>query len=234
MNFAIRQRPVADCKIQAKLATPSPGKTYQDWLRVFESLRADGFIRIEDGRLERGSLRDNLPLETKLLSGDSDSWALLEILDSKNRFIRKFDAKHLVELGKKGEDAVLSELFASLPKHLHTRIRHTSLTDDSAGYDILGLSLADPNRQVFLEVKASCRGGQTFSFYLSRNEATVGKRNPNWSIILVKIIDNVSEILGRVKFDVIEQLLPIDTSPNARWESAHISLDPRMIIPGLP
>ena len=234
LRSAVRRRPIADLRLRAKISPPIPGLMYQDWERVLDSLLEEGLIKIEEGILCRGTIQNNPKFMEGLKNGHFDSWKLIEIYDSSGKFARKFDAEHRLEIGRRGEEEVVRKLHQKLPTKFHHGIRHVSLLDDSVGFDIETPSIEDPNKHVFLEVKTTTRLGPKFNFFLSRNEANVAGRNPNWYLVLVAISDNQPIILGRLKFESFKELLPKDVSENAHWESVWVSLNSLTVTKGLP
>jgi hypothetical protein len=234
IRAAIRVTPVADLRVRAQLSQPNPGMTYQDWLRVLEGLLEDGIVATKDGMLCQGRIAPGSSLERRLLNGSSEDWDIVRILDPLDRYGRKFDAQHREELGRLGELAVMHELLQELPVAEHHRVRHTSLFNDSAGFDIEAPLLEDTRRRVFLEVKTSSRSGKDFNFFLSRNECSVGLRSESWYLVFVRIMSGQPSILGHTRMEPIVAFLPIDPQDRGRWESVRISAQTEVLKPGLP
>lgn len=116
---------------------------------------------------------------------------------------RKIDyetkSKTQAKIGLAGEKAVLeherNKLRKAGKKKLADQIRHESLTNDSAGYDIRSF-FAD-GREHFIEVKSTARS-ESEPFYISSNEFEFSKRNPEqFSIYRVHSMDPDS---GKWKF----------------------------------
>lgn len=234
VRAAARITPIADLKIRAQLTSPSLGKTYQDWLRVLDGLLEDGLVRIENGNLRRGVVVPGSTFEARLLAGDAEGWALVHHLDPQNKFARKFDSSHRAQLGAIGELAVIDEIHHELPPEVHYRVRHTSLINDSAGFDIESPSILETQRRVFLEVKTTCRTGPDFGIFLSRNECDVGLRNENWYLVLVQISNGEPSIAGHGSIALVSPFLPTDPAERGRWESVFVSIDRNQLLPGLP
>lgn len=234
IRAAIRATPVADLRVRAQLSHPLPGKTYQDWIRVLDGLLEDGIVKIKDGLLCQGQVAPGSSFERRLLNGSSEDWDLVQILDPLDRYGRKFDGQHREELGRNGELAVMHALLKELPAAEHHRLRHTSLFNDAAGFDIEALSLEDTRRRVFLEVKTSSRSGNDFNFFLSRNECSVGLRSESWYLVFVRILNGQPSILGHTRMEPIAAFLPTDPQDRGRWESVRISAQTEVFKPGLP
>jgi len=72
-------------------------------------------------------------------------------------------------------------------------------------------------------------------FFVSRNEATVGKHDPSWALIAVgRNHDETLKSLGWCRADAFIPLLPNDSAAYGRWMSARVSLPIGALIPGLP
>lgn len=228
---------VREFKKQCELSPPSPGKSYYERERVWESLIDDGLIENDDGtlRLTRNTL--NHPPEWLLKgleTGSELSWKIVESCGPTDQVLRKIDLQLLQKIGLEGELAVIKKLKEYLPESTHKRIRHISLVDDSAGFDIHTPSVRNSDNVHLLEVKTFSKPGKLFSFYISRNEARVASNNENWRLLGVIRKPNGYDILGTLEIDQFSQLLPIDASPNGMWESAKINLPISAFTPELP
>lgn len=225
---------VRDFDMQCRLAPVSGGKAYYDRLRVAQQLITDRIIEKDNGYL-RLSIKD-IPewLVDGLEVGSEISWEILENIDPTRKLNDKFDRLLLQKIGLDGEMLVMEFLSRHLTEKVFNRVRHVSLTDDSAGYDIQSPSIKDSSDTFFLEVKTSSRPGSEFHFFISRNEARVAAQNDNWR--LVGVIRKISgyELLGSIHFSSFSQFLPSDNSSNGRWESASISIPTSSFVSGLP
>jgi hypothetical protein len=223
VGFAAQGRHIADytdfCKLQL-----GPGTAYYDRIRVKDQLIDEGIIRVENNRLHLGTLSDVSWLRSSLNNGDPEAWSICEAFPKRKL---KFDPDDSVlrDLGLRGEEYVIDCLRAELPIDKHSRIVHLSLEDDSAGYDIRTPSTQASDEQNLLEVKTSSRAGNTFRFFLSRNEFETGKRNPQWRLILVSAKNGTFGIAGVLRVEDITNLMPVDTSVEATWASVRLNLN---------
>lgn len=159
---------------------------------------------------------------------------------------RKVDRQALEAFGAEGEQSVLDACrrhLAGLP-HLIDEIAHVSLVDDSLGYDI-----ASPDRTGHrhrIEVKATSALPGWAEFFLSRNEADVGRRDTQWSLVVTRReVDAdsgmlVMRVAGWLRFADLEDLLPKDTaaapgdSARSTWASCRVTLPDDRLRPMLP
>lgn len=225
---------VQDFDIQCQLAPATSGKSYYDRLRVAEKLVDEGIIEKIDGHLKIIAKQVPSWLKEGLLAGSPISWKILETIDTKGKIQGKIDLELLASIGFEGEMEVIRHLKASLPPALTTRIKHISLTDDSAGFDIAAPSTQQHDYSCLLEVKTSSRPGEEFRFFISRNEARIASLNDNWRLVAVLRQDKGYQILGHLTYAHFASILPDDTSPFAKWESASILLPADLVVPGLP
>lgn len=228
---------IREFKKQCELSPPSPGKSYYERERVWESLIADGLIENDDGtlRLTRNIL--NKPpgwLLHGLETGSDLSWKIVESCGPTDQALKKIDLYLLQKIGLEGELAVINQLKERLPAPTQNRIRHISLIDDSAGFDIQAPSIKNSDSVNLLEVKTFSRPGDFFCFYISRNEARVASNNVNWRLVGVIRKPTGHDILGTLKFSQFSQLLPVDASPSCMWESAKINIPITTFTPKLP
>jgi hypothetical protein len=220
IEFAHAARNVQDytdfCKRQL-----GAGTSYYDRIRVKDQLIDEGFIRIDGNRLRLGVAKRVEWLEQSLAQGQSEAWELCDLYPRRKL---KFDPDDTAsrELGLAGELYVMELLKEVIPHGFQDRIIHVSLEDDSAGYDIRTPSTNGPEGEVLLEVKTSSRTGPGFRLFLSRNEVETGLRNPNWHLLLVAAHQGKFEIAGAINMSAIADLLPQDTSDEARWMSLRL------------
>jgi hypothetical protein len=225
---------VKDFHIQCRLAPLLNGKSFFDRLRVAEALIDSGVIRVEDGllRIPQGSIPESLT--SALLQGSEIAWEILDSLDPTFKFSRKVDQDLLLKIGLNGELAVIDKLKSKLSDVQHIKVRHISLVDDSAGFDIQSPSVNNTEDTVLLEVKTSCRPGDRFTFYISKNEARVGRQNRNWFLVGVEPVDGGYRVIGHMSYDVFSDYLPVNQSLYGDWETAKIVVSKQKFNQGLP
>jgi hypothetical protein len=228
---------VREFKKQCELSPPTPGKSYFDRERVWESLMDECLIENDNGilRLTRNIL--NITPEwliQGLETGSELSWRIVEQCAPTEQVLKKIDIRLLQKIGLEGELAVIKHLKEFLPDTTHNNIKHVSLVDDSAGFDIHTPSTKNPDNVNLLEVKTYSRPGDVFSFYISRNEARVAFNNENWRLIGVARKLDSYHILGSLRFSQFSHLLPVDSSHNGMWETAKINISSVTFSPDLP
>ena len=214
-----------DYKRFAKISEPFPGRGYLDRMKVLDLLITEGVIRIDGHQMRIGEFNDVEWIKDGLISGSENVWKFLEIAEPVGNFSHKFEYERLAEIGKIGEEAVITLLRAALPVSQHERIIQVSLTNDGAGFDILAPSQIDNTNDLLLEVKTTIRPGPTFDFFLTRNEYRVGMQNPNWKLVFVRITDSVPMVLGTLKKIGFGSWIPIDQDKRAKWQSVKISIE---------
>lgn len=205
---------------------------YQARMAAFSALVDRGFVILESGKLMLGVLSEEPWLTSSLINGDPESWAICDAFPSKSR---KFNPEslNLEQIGREGEDFVISWLRSNLDRQLHSEIVHTSLTDDSAGYDIVS---PGPRfqRKMKLEVKTSTRSGDVFTFHLSRNEWATAARNLNWYLVLVSKIQGRFSFFGFLDSQSLVSYYPIDSHLDFKWTSTVGALGPDDVFSGVP
>lgn len=159
---------------------------------------------------------------------------------------RKVDRQALEAFGAEGEEAVLEACrkhLIGLP-HLIDEIAHVSLVDDTLGYDIVSPDRAGHRHRI--EVKATSALPGWAEFFLSRNEACVGKRDPSWSLVVTRREVDVDQgalamrVIGWLRFTDFEALLPrnlqiaSDDSAQCTWESCRVTLPDDRLRSALP
>lgn len=205
-----------------------------DRVRVLEKLIEDQVVAVEDRCLALGRIDGAGWLLDGLQSGNSLVWEVAHLIDAQERVIRKFDDERLAEVGAIGEEFVVSELRRLVSPQSHPRIRHISLEDDTAGYDVLTPSVTYSERIQLLEVKTSVRPGNKFNCFVSRNEFRVGCNNSNWSLVCVRLLESKPTLLGHVNIDAIRNDFPVDQGSDIRWESSRVQIPLEVLRPGLP
>jgi hypothetical protein len=225
---------IQDFDVQCQLAPVSLGKSYHDRMRTAESLIEEGLIEKIDDRLRVVGKEVPEWLRLGMLNGSNVAWNIFETIDTKGKIKGKVNQELLLEIGIEGENAVIFELKRFLPTSLATRIKHISLTDDSAGFDISSPSVCLQENYLLLEVKTSSRPGNEFRFFISRNEARVASQNENWRLVAVRRAPDGYKVLGHLRYTHFSDILPIDSSAFSKWESASINIPTDLIVPGLP
>ena len=217
-----------------QLAPSEAGKGLKDRQRVFKSLVSSGVVEDDNGTLRISIGFSPDWLNTALAEGSPEGWEILDLIDKGGRLQRKFEQGNLAAIGLEGELAVIDALRESLPSHLQNSILHISVTDDSAGYDIVAPSIHS-GEMFHLEVKTSSRPLKNkFEFHISRNEAAVGARLQTWKLVFVQMQSGKAVVLGFVDFEAVEKFMPTDNHPSAKWESVLIQIDVADISSGLP
>ena len=210
------------------------GAGYIDRVRVLDQLINSRVVGIDDRHLTIGSIDGVDWILGGLQSGNATTWSIAEIVDRRQRVVRKFDADSLNEIGRIGEIAVMTSLRESLPESLNSKIRHVSQVDDTLGYDIVSPSVNSYENIQLLEVKTSVRPGTNFAFYISRNEFRVGENNPNWKIVCVQIVDGIGSILGHIPIEQIADQFPTDIDESVTWSSCRVTISSNLLFRGLP
>lgn len=225
---------IQDFDILCQLAPATSGKSYYDRLRVAERLIAEGIIEKVDNRLK--IVATDVPewLKQGMLGGSQISWEIFETIDTKGKIEEKIDLELLATIGLDGEKEVIRQLKLNLPTLLGSRINHISLTDDSAGFDIYSPSTTQHDRFYLLEVKTSSRPGSDFRFFISRNEARIASQNENWRLVAVRRDPSGYTVLGHLRYAHFSEILPVDSSSFAKWNSASVTFPVDLIVPGLP
>jgi Domain of unknown function (DUF3883) len=234
VDAASKRMGAKDFELQCRLAPIQNGKSYFDRIRVAEELIRNGLIEVEDGYLKLGSKEIPASLIKELKVGSELAWEILERFEHNNKFSQKIDLEILQQIGLDGEHAVIAELYRKIPDTEHHRIKHISLFDDSAGYDIRAPFLDNHEHSALLEVKTSPRPGKNFIFYLSQNEARVASLNKNWVLLGVTCIESEYKVLGFLFYHQFSNFLPINVDPKAKWESVKMSVPKDYFVPGLP
>ena len=220
-----------DFKTGGRLASDIK-KGYEARMVAFRELALDGFVLLESGCLVLGELTPTPWLTDAIQNGSSESWEICDLFPTK---LRKFnpDNFHLQEIGLAGELFVIESLQQHLNENQRTSIEHTSLTDDSAGFDIACPSLKT-DEQMFFEVKTSTRAGDNFVFHLTRNEWNTAVRKPNWYLVLVKRVDGEHRIFGYLDGQSLVTYYPKDSHEDFQWSNVIGRLGSDDIFSGLP
>ena len=231
VNAAYANQHFEDFKTGGRLAGDIR-KGYQARMAAYSELSDQGFVRLESGFLVLGDLSPAPWLTEGLLNGDTEAWSLCDAYPSSSR---KFQPDHfnLERIGKEGEEFVISWLKLHMESHLHSRIVHTSLTDDSAGYDIASPT-ANLQGRILLEVKTSTRPDNDFTFHLSRNEWQTACNNSNWYLVLVRKVDGSCALFGYLDSKSLVNYYPEDKHENFQWSSVVGKLGADDVFNGIP
>jgi hypothetical protein len=175
---------------------------------------------------------------------DEDAGALSHLISDPDRreaillaLGRVVDQARLKQLGDAGEETVVTACRA----HLHARgrddlaasVERVSLRSDQLGYDVTAPDTGGTRHRI--EVKTTQGLPGTVEFYLSRNEANVGLRDSDWSLVAVRqSVDGELEVVGWCSATALHPVLPKDGGTGGRWESVRISLEDQVFHAGLP
>lgn len=225
---------IQDFDILCQLAPSTSGKSYYDRIKTAERLIDEGIIEKVDDRLRIVATDIPVWLKQGLLGGSKICWDIFEQIDKKGKIKGKIDLELLATIGLYGEIEVIKQLKQKLPSPIATKIKHISLKDDSAGFDITSPSISQHDFHCLLEVKTSSRPGDDFRFFISRNEARVASHNENWRLVAVLREPTCYKILGHLRYSHFSDALPVDSSPYGKWETASVILPINLIVPGLP
>ena len=232
LKFARENRSIYDYR-QFTLRTKGAGTSARDRQRVLDKLIENGTVIVEDETLRISRNADWAWLQVPIQSGDPEVW---EIVDDfvPAKHLELLEDGVLAEIGAVGESAVIEELRSSLTAADFARVKHVSIFDDSAGYDISAPATRSPNTTRMLEVKTSTRGGKWFRFFLSRNEFVKGSSHDAWSLVFVRIESGEPRILGHLYLAYFEDEIPREVSRNFQSNGFEIRVDTKQILPGLP
>lgn len=205
---------------------------YQARMVAYLELSEQGFVKLESGLLVLGTLTPAPWLTNGLQNGNKECWEFCDAYPAKSRKFKP-DQFNIEKIGRDGEDFVIFWLKQNLEPQFHSSIVHTSLTDDTAGYDINSPSVKMQGR-ILLEVKTSTRPGDDFTFHLSRHEWSTALRNPNWYLILVKINQGSFDLFGYLDSQSLINYYPHDRHQDFQWSSAVGKLGPDDVFSGFP
>lgn len=149
------------------------------------------------------------------------------------------DAALLAEYGSRGEEYVVQACQRYLSEDqerpdLAAEVRRVSLRSDQLGYDVTSPDVTGRRHRMEVKTTGSASVGRV-EFFLSRNEATVGERDPAWSLVAVRRDpDGTLDIIGWCRALTLLPLLPKDLSSQGRWTSVRLSVPTNGFTPGLP
>ena len=236
----------------------SQGRFPPDQLREGEALLQDlGFLVERDGTLiATGELRElarmraesgaeALLLKCAPLASESNLAEVASdlITDPRRREAillalgRCYHAEAQKELGAVGEEVVVSAARSQLlgigRADLAEQVCRVSVVSDDLGYDVVAPRLDGTVRM--MEVKTcGSPAGATVECYLSRNEADVGLRFSDWSLVICNRETNgVVEITGWCVGRSLQPYLPSDGA-RSEWIRAYLSIPMSLLIKGLP
>jgi hypothetical protein len=176
---------------------------------------------------------------------DADRDALQQLLADASRreallltLGRTLDSALLAEIGTQGEEYVVEACRRHLLDRgrpdLAANVHQVSLRSDQLGYDVTSPDTAGRRHRLEVKTTSSAWVGSV-EFFLSRNEATVGQRDPAWSLVAVRREpDGGLEIIGWCRAVSLLALLPRDLSIQGRWASVRLSVPTSEFLPGLP
>lgn len=185
----------------------------------------------DDVRWENVPEADQKSLE-QLLEDASRREALLLTLG------RTLDAQQLTELGARGEDYVVELCRQYLNDHdrpdLAAAVRRVSLRSDQLGYDVTSPDTTGRRHRIEVKTTSSALAGRV-AFFLSRNEATVGQRDPEWSLVAIhRNRDDSLELIGWCSSMSLVPHLPQDVSAQGQWSNVRLNIATTDFRSGLP
>jgi len=231
VSFAKKKKSRNDYEAFCKKQTRSRRGSLLDRLEICESLIEVKQIIIIEDKMNL-NLNPNFQwLETELMNGNTSAWEFVNQLGFKNKIIKKFNDENKKETGLKGEKYIIQMLKKIFPTDKHNQIKHISLEDDTAGYDIECPDINMVKGKSYLEVKTTSIPGQEFIFYISRNEFEVSlERKNNWFIVLVKIVDGQTHFFGKLDYNFIKSYRPQEhPSSLVKWESLKVTITEKIV-----
>jgi hypothetical protein len=235
IGWAKSEKKIDDFILDCKLRPQVLGQSYSYRIDVMQELVRNELVVIAENTLTIGTSLDVKWLTEALKSGNTLAWQLVETIGNEKAIAKKFNAEELKRIGDCGEKFVVTLLKEANPEELHDQIEHVSLLDDTVGYDIKGISTQDTDRATFLEVKTTVKPvGERFEFYVSRNEFKVGKKNRNWTIVAVAIVNGEPSIIGHLYCYQFESRIPNDLDENVSWQTYKLRVERSLFRPGLP
>lgn len=174
---------------------------------------------------------------------------------------RRVDPGALEALGALGEERVAAaarEELAELGRDdLAAAVRRVSVISDQLGYDVVAPRPDGASRRFEVKTAGHSRDGLAH-FYLTRNEAEVGRRDPNWALVYCQLqegrgvdgdreeprgdddgVEGVGqpsaedvEIVGWCRGRNLEPYLPTD-APGGRWRTVEITIPLTALFEGL-
>jgi hypothetical protein len=224
LSSARKKITVKEFKNYCNMITPEVGKSFYDRIRVAEFLIDQETILVHDGRLILNQHSRHLWLENEILDGSQNAWEIAQAIDVSGELEQKFDNSFQMQLGLEGEMAFISFLEVNLPEIQRHTIKHISLTDDTAGYDVSCGSIFKKDEFDLFEVKTSSRISNSFNFYITRNEVKIANSEPNWRLAAMRKVDSKYEFLGLLRVSQFFSYLPKDIHAASKWTSASVAV----------
>jgi hypothetical protein len=174
---------------------------------------------------------------------DEDTEALATIISDPLRreafllgLAQRVDLDRRRELGERGEVWVQQAYIALLNQmgrpELAAKVVRVSLVSDALGYDLT--VPCPPEQSLRIEVKTTT-DAENLSFFISRNEFEVGRRDIGWRLV-VCVLDGNGEIFNSY-WGLASNFLsvaPQEVSKRGRWASLRMSLPRGILKMGLP
>jgi hypothetical protein len=154
---------------------------------------------------------------------------------------KRYNSESSRVLGDAGEVAVVDScregLIANGRPDLAAKVRRVSTISDQLGYDVVAPRIDGGVSR--LEVKTTGRSGPVLRFFLSRNEIEVGRRDPDWFLVLcARQANGTITVEGWCTAADLLSLLPGDPEVSGlargRWESVRVHFPHESLQPGLP
>lgn len=167
-----------------------------------------------------------------LLAGLSDADALRHL---RRVCAEQVDSLARVQSGVAGETAIVEacrvELSSLGRPDLAAKVTQLSVLDDTLGYDVSAPTLTERVR--LLEVKTTTHPSEAiFTFFLSRNEFDVGRRERSWSLVACEASGDAASVIGWCRASALVPYLPEDH--HGRWTEAFIRLPRSVLLEGIP
>jgi hypothetical protein len=151
---------------------------------------------------------------------------------------RALDLEELDDQGAEGEEFVVNlcqqHLIERDRPDLAASVHRVSLRSDQLGYDITSPDITGHRHRIEVKTTRNASVGRV-EFFLSRNEATVGERDPAWSLVAVhRNRDDSLELIGWCSALRLVPLQSRDVSVQGRWTNVRLSVATTDFTPGLP
>lgn len=150
---------------------------------------------------------------------------------------QQFDESEMAALGSLGEEEVVARCKMQLLEigaiEAASQVRQVSLISDLLGYDVTAPRVDGSMRR--LEVKATRSLGSEVTVFLSRNEANVGIRDPDWSLVVVGVTSGleIASVIGWLDGKLLKDLLPTD-APKSNWQVTKLRIGRAVLCEGIP
>ena len=144
-------------------------------------------------------------------------------------------------LGAEGEELVVAEcrsyLLGKGREDLAREVRRVSQFSDQLGYDVTSPDTSGRRHRLEVKTTTGVAGvDSVVNFYISRNEAKVGRGDQSWALVAVRkdIVTSEFSIVGWCRADALTPALPQDPTDWGRWASTRIFLEEALLEKGLP